>query len=87
MMLKLVEGFAAIAILIGCLGLYGLVSFMALRKTKKSASGRYWGQLGNIYGVCKEFTFLDHCCVCYSLRRLPGLLWINGCRILLTGYR
>lgn len=34
-LLTMIEVFAAIAVFIGCLGLYGLTSFMAMRKTKE----------------------------------------------------
>lgn len=60
MVLKLVKTFSFIALLIGCLGLYGLVSFMSVQKTKeigiRKALGASAAHILTLFG--REFAML-----------------------------
>jgi ABC-type antimicrobial peptide transport system permease subunit len=57
---QLYKIFAAIAILISCLGLYGLVSFMAAQRTKELGIRKVLGATSRniVYLLYKEFTLL-----------------------------
>lgn len=60
MMSKLFRMFAAIAIFISCLGLYGLVSFMAVQRTKEVGIRKVLGASVQhiVYLFSREFTIL-----------------------------
>lgn len=59
-MITMIQVFSCIALVIGCMGLYGLVSFLAVQKTKevgiRKVLGSSVGQILTIFG--KEFVYL-----------------------------
>ncbi|GAC1449987.1 MAG: ABC transporter permease [Chitinophagaceae bacterium] len=70
--------FAGIAIFISCLGLYGLVSFMAVQKTKEVGIRKVLGaSVGNIVIMfSKEFTLLI--CIAFMVAIPVAWYFMNG---------
>ena len=82
---QLYKIFAAIAIFLSCLGLYGLASFMAVQRIKEVGIRKVLGaSVSNIiYLFSKEFIILIGVAFVIATR-WPGILCTNGCRILFS---
>ncbi|MCH5687558.1 hypothetical protein LWM68_26805 [Niabella sp. W65] len=59
--------FSALAIFLGCLGLYGLASFMTAQRIKEVWYPQSFGRLGRQYYllVFERIYFIGYSCICY----------------------
>ena len=85
---KLFITFAVFAIFIGCLGLFGLVTYAAEQRTKEIGVRKVLGASvsGIVAMLSKDFAKLV---LIASLIAFPIAWWActNGCKVLLTGSR
>lgn len=81
-MFKTIRLFAIIAIIIGCLGLYGLVSFMAIQKTKeigiRKALGASYMQVLSIFSRRFFLLILIAFAIAFPLSYQIMGLWLNS---------
>ena len=83
---KVLSIFSVIAIFIACLGLFGLASYTAIKRTKEVGVRKVLGSsVQNIVLLLSRDLLSRYCWQQLSPFLWGIMLWINGCRVLHTG--